>query len=78
MVLWGTSISFELKFDNIFALVLSANNDEQLTTFFVWRSGDSVSHTNLPSGYSVKRNGDTITVSRPDGASFVVYRYNFG
>ena len=78
MVLWGPSISFDLKRDQIFALVLSANDNEQLTPFFVWRSGDSVSHTNLPSGYSVKREDDTITVSRPVGASFVVYRYNFG
>lgn len=75
---WGPSISFDLKRDQIFALVLSANDNEQLTPFFVWRSGDSVSHTNLPSGYSVKKEGATITVSRPQGASFVVYRYDFG
>ena len=75
---WGVSVSFDLKRDSIFALVLSANSNEQLTPFFVWRSGDSVSHTNLPDGYSVKREGDTITVSRQYGASFVVYRYDFG
>ena len=78
MVFWGSPVSFDLKTDSNFALVLSANDSEQLTPFFVWRSGDSVSHTNLPSGYSVKREGNTITVSRPQGASFVVYRYNLG
>lgn len=76
--LWGASASFDLKRDSIFALVLSANDNEQLTPFFVWRHGGSVSHTNLPGGYSVKRDGDTITVSRQHGASFVVYRYDLG
>lgn len=76
--LWGASVSFDLKRDSIFALVLSANDNEQLTPFFVWRFGGSVSHTNLPGGYSVKRDGDTIAVSRQYGASFVVYRYDLG
>lgn len=76
--MWGASVAFDLKTASNFALVLSANSDEQLTPFFVWRSGDSVSHTNLPSGYSVKREGDTIAVSCSQGTSFVVYRYNFG
>ncbi|MGN8853961.1 hypothetical protein [Collinsella sp. HCP28S3_H5] len=75
---WSNSFSFDLKTDSNFALVLSANDSEQLTPFLVWRSGDSVTHTNLPSGYSVKRDGNTITVSRSQGATFIAYRYSLG
>ena len=78
MVLWGKSITVELKTDSHFAFVLSANSGEQLTPFFVWRSGDDASTTTLPKDYSVTRDGSNITVSCTAGATFVAYVYWMG
>ncbi|WP_342996985.1 hypothetical protein [Collinsella aerofaciens] len=78
MVLWGKSITVELKTNSHFALVLSANSDEQLTPFFVWRLGDGVSTTALPKNYSVTRDGSNITVSCTVGTTFVAYVYCMG
>ena len=77
-MLWGKSITVELKTDSHFALVLSANSGEQLTPFFVWRSGDGVSTTALPKNYSVTRDGSNITVSCTVGTTFVAYVYWMG
>ena len=78
MVLWGKSITVELNTNSHFALVLSANSDEQLTPFFVWRLGDGVSTTALPKNYSVTRDGSNITVSCTVGTTFVAYVYCMG
>ena len=78
MVLWGKSITVELKTNSHFAFVLSANSGEQLTPFFVWLSGDDVSTTTLPKDYSVTRDGSNITVSCTVGTTFVAYVYRMG
>lgn len=75
---WGKSITVKLETDSHFTLVLSANSGEQLTPFFVWRSGDGVSTTDLPKNYSVTRNGSNITVSCTVGTTFVAYVYCMG
>lgn len=60
----------------MFALVLTANDNEKLLPFFIWNGGH-LAHSALPEGYSVEASGKTITVSRNTGTTYLVYRYDF-